>query len=118
MTDKNYATLELGNPLPAGVGHTLPGPMTVSEGGESSRAEWAWKVDSAGGEELFVVLASAYPLEDLEDRVATFGMVLRGIGGSAHQALAHLDRAVIAQVSRNREDTYIVIVDDVGRHFR
>lgn len=75
------AQLELRNPLPAGVGHTLPGPMTVGEGGENKRAEWAWKVDSAGGEEFFMVLASAHALEDLEDRVAVFGPVLRGIGG-------------------------------------
>ncbi len=73
--------LELKNPLAAGLEYTLPGPMTVGEGGRGARAEWAWKVDSAGGEELFMVLASARPLDDLEDRIDGLGRVHRGIGG-------------------------------------
>ena len=81
--------LDLQNPLRGRVRHQLPGPV----GGEPND----WDVDSAGGEERLLVVASRKPLPDLEHQIAelpaagsTQGVALndsgllstvRGIGG-------------------------------------
>lgn len=58
------AGLDLGNPLPAKARHRLPG----RDAGTSR----TWQVDTSGGKETILVVASREPLTKLEAALATF----------------------------------------------
>jgi hypothetical protein len=73
------AGLDLGNPLPGGCLHRLPGRL----GGQPQH----WQVTSAGGRELFVVIAAREPQPSIERELAamvaaepTEGALSRGVG--------------------------------------
>ncbi len=53
---------QVGNPLPPGASHRLPGDTTWEYD--------SWEVSSAGGRETFLVVASRRPLERLESALA------------------------------------------------
>jgi hypothetical protein len=81
--------LDLANPLPAGR-HRLPG--------RTRGVAQDWQVTSAGGSEIFLVVASRVPRPDLEEEIARYRAAaqgdaaalgnLRGVGGLADAAPA------------------------------
>lgn len=81
------AGLDLGNPLPGGRRHQLPGRL--------DGVPQHWQVTSTGGRERFLVIASSRALPELEREIAelaaassSFGGVNRGVGALEPAPLA------------------------------
>jgi hypothetical protein len=62
--------LELTNPIPGDVRHRLPGRAGSAEAHAIDRAEQYWTVNSTGGEETIVLIASVEPLTSLAQEIA------------------------------------------------
>ena len=59
--------LGLSNPLQPGARHRLPGTITE----EGSEKTLRWSVDTVGGKETFLIIASREPLDELERALET-----------------------------------------------
>jgi hypothetical protein len=82
--------LVLANPLEPGVRHRLPGALQAETTGDGTDLNRYWQVDTGGGEETLMLIASGRPLANLEARLAEISPTgqtaepeegqLRGIG--------------------------------------
>jgi hypothetical protein len=93
-------SLKLQNPLAPGVEHTLPGSAAGAEAGEDGASRY-WQVTSAGGQEIFMVIASLVELEDLEERIAGFVDASSAAGEIADRGTQAGYRGIGALVAAN-----------------